>query len=104
MRTKSHNSDAAGSQKKKGKGTKIIVTILAIILGLAIGAVGFIIYYKNWLLNKVTYVTTPPAEATMVDESGNTVRVDDVRPTTYYQPYLYRNRTKSTLFIIFASD
>ena len=71
MRNKSGNSEGSYAPKKKGKAGKIIIIILSIILGLAVGVAGFLIWYKNQLLTLITYETTPRSQATMVNEAGN---------------------------------
>lgn len=80
------NKVSEGSAPKKGKATKIIITILAIVVGLVVGVVGFFIWYKNYLMNKITYVTTPSAEVTVTNDEGETMLLDDLRPTTVYEP------------------
>lgn len=84
MRSKSQVNEAAASGKKKGKAGKIAVTIVAVILGLALGVGLFAKWYAVRLLSNITYVTN--SEATFVDEDGNTVNVEDVRQTTIYEP------------------
>ncbi len=85
MRSKSRNVDGA-SPKKKGKALKIVITVLAVVLGLAIGAGAFVFWYTRQLLDNITYVTTPSEDVTIVDESGNTVNLDSIRQTTVYEP------------------
>ncbi len=82
MRSK---SETGVTPKKKRKGLRIAITVLAVLLGLAVGVVGFLFWYSRYLLNKITYVTTPEAEVTIVDESGNTVHLEQVRETTVYE-------------------
>ncbi len=86
MRNKSGNSEGSYAPKKKGKAGKIIIIILSIILGLAVGVAGFLIWYKNQLINLITYETTPRSQATMVNEEGDTVQIQDVRETTVFEP------------------
>lgn len=82
MRSKSENSQVSG--KKKGKAGKIIITILAVILGLAVGVTGFVYWYTKRLMSNITFVTD--AIPTMINEEGNVVNVEDVRATTVYEP------------------
>ena len=84
MRSKSQVSDTGASGKKKGKAGKIALTVVAIILGLALGVGLFIKWYSYQLLSRITYVTN--SEATFVDEAGNTVNIEAVRQTTIYEP------------------
>ena len=77
------SSSATG--KKKGKAAKIIISIVAAILGLAVGVVAFGYWYTRHLLSIPTYVTTPSAEVTIVDESGNTVNLEQIRETTIHE-------------------
>ena len=83
MRSKSQVNEA-GASGKKGKGGRIALTVVAVILGLALGIGLFAKWYTVRLLSNITYVTN--SEATFVDEEGNTVNVDDVRQTTIYEP------------------
>ena len=84
MRSKSANNQVSGSGKKKGKAAKVIITIVAVLLGLAVGVLGFVYWYSHKLLSNVTFVTN--AVPTMIDEQGNTVDLEAVRQTTYYEP------------------
>ena len=82
MRNKAGNQGSAKPKKKIGK---ILLTIGAIILGLIVGVVGFLIWYKYYLFNHITVVTTPSAEVTVLDEEGNAVNLDSLRPTTVHE-------------------
>ena len=84
MRSKSQGNEVSASGKKKGKGGRIALTIVAIVLGLALGVGLFIKWYTVRLLSNITYVTN--SEATFQDEEGNIVNVEDVRQTTIYEP------------------
>jgi LCP family protein required for cell wall assembly len=85
MRSKTRSADVTPA-KKKGKAGKIILTVVAVLLGLAVGIGGFVFWYTRNLLNHITYVTTPSAEVTVTNDQGQTVLLDDVRPPTIYEP------------------
>lgn len=84
MRSNSRNSHAPA--KKKGKGGTIAITVVAVLLGLAIGVVGFLIWYKNQLMSIITYETTPSAEVRVTDENGENRNLEELRATTIYEP------------------
>ena len=84
MRNKGSNP-GKGNQKN-GKHGKVLLTVGAIVLGLLVGVIGFIIWYKNFLINTMTYVTTPSAEVTVTNDQGQTVLLDQVRQTTVQPP------------------
>lgn len=86
MRSNSRNNEATGSRKKKGKASKIIITVVAVVLGLAIGVGAFLFWYSKRLLEIPTYVTVPPEEVTVVNEQGETVQLQAIRETTIFQP------------------
>ncbi len=81
---RSSHSDNGGSTRKKGKAGRIILTIVSIILGLSIGVVGFLVWYKNYLFSKITFVTQ--SEVTVTNEEGVTVNLEDLRPSTSVPP------------------
>jgi LCP family protein required for cell wall assembly len=62
---------------------RVTFSVIAGVLGIVFGIVVFGLWYKEYLLSQITYVTTPDnQEVTIVDESGNTVELDDVTETT----------------------
>ncbi|MCQ2515678.1 MAG: LCP family protein [Saccharofermentans sp.] len=79
-----NNNDSGKNTKKKGKAKKIIIGVIAAILGIVTGLLSFGSYYKNYLLSHVTYVTSP-SEITIVDESGNTINLEEIRQTTVHE-------------------
>ena len=56
--------------KKKRLVRRIILGIVASILGVAIGILFAVLWYKNYLLNKITYEDSIVYE-TFIDENGN---------------------------------
>ena len=82
MRSKSQSNETAAPQQKKGKAGKVILTIVAILLGLAVGVGGFVYWYaKRLIVDHVTFVTN--AAPTIVDEEYNKVELEAVIQTTY---------------------
>ncbi|MCR5529968.1 MAG: LCP family protein [Saccharofermentans sp.] len=67
--------------KKKRKRKKIIIGIVSAILGLIVGCLGFVIYF----LNKIDTIDENEAPVTIVDESGNTVRIADITQPTQHE-------------------
>ena len=84
MKNKGYDSSSSKPAKKKGTAKKVIIGIIAAILGITTGVLGFANYYKNYLLSHITYVTTP-SEITVVDESGNTINLESIRQTTVHE-------------------
>ena len=86
------NRKASGKKKKtnfKKKHIKIrvIVGTIAGLVGAIVGIVCFAMWYKDYLLNKITYETTASdAVITIIDESGNTVALSNVTHTTRFEP------------------
>ena len=65
---------------------RVILSILAGLLGLVVGVVCFGFWYKDYLLNKITYETkAPDAVITIVNEEGETVPLAEVTETTKYE-------------------
>lgn len=65
---------------------RVILSILAGLLGLVVGVVCFGFWYKDYLLNKITYETKEPdAVITIVNEEGETVPLAEVTETTKYE-------------------
>ena len=67
---------------------RVILGVVAALLGVLVGIGGFALWYKDYLLNKITYETTatPNAVVTIVNEEGETVALSDVVETTKFEP------------------
>lgn len=87
---KSHKIDSDdGSERAPVNHFKLRLTlgIIAGFLGVIVGVVSFALWYKDYLLNKITYETKPSdAVITIVNEQGETVALSDVTETTKFQP------------------
>ena len=67
---------------------RLIFGTVAAILGVIIGLAIFGVWYKDYLLNQITYETTSPNEvATIVDEFGDTVVLGDLTESTQFSIY-----------------
>lgn len=67
---------------------RLIFGTVAAILGVIIGLAIFGVWYKEYLLNQITYETTSPNEvATIVDEFGDTVVLGDLTENTKFSIY-----------------
>jgi len=83
---KARKSDPVFSKKKHAK-IRILAGVFAGLTGIIIGVVCFGFWYKEYLLNQITYETTASnAVITIVDESGNTVPLVNVTETTRFKP------------------
>ena len=64
---------------------RLIFGTVAAILGVIIGLAIFGVWYKEYLLNQITYETTSPNEvATIIDEYGDTVVLGDLTESTQF--------------------
>lgn len=76
----------AGNKKPGKNGNKksrIIFGTAAALIGALIGVIIFGVWYKEYLLNKITYETSDEnAVITIVDENGETVELDKLREDT----------------------
>jgi LCP family protein required for cell wall assembly len=67
---------------------RLIFGTVAAILGVIIGLAIFGVWYKEYLLNQITYETTSPNEvATIIDEFGDTVVLGDLTENTKFSIY-----------------
>lgn len=99
--------EAAKSQKKakaskkrfNHKKYRVIFGVIAALVGVLVGVVCFGVWYKNYLLSKITYQTTEPdAVITIVNERGETVPLHAVTQTTRYE-YIQAEPVKNYLLI-----
>lgn len=78
------------SKKSKKRGKKkfgILFGVLAALIGIIVGVVCFGYWYKEYLLNKITYETRESgAVVTIVNEKGETVVLNEVTQTTKFKP------------------
>ena len=80
------HSKAGGISGVKRTRLRIILGVLAGLLGIFVGVVCFGLWYKDYLLSKITYETTASnAVITIVNEEGNTVALTDVTESTQYE-------------------
>lgn len=95
-------SKSAKKDKKKRfnhKKYRVIFGVIAALVGALIGIVCFGIWYKNYLLSKITYQTTEPeAVITIVNDKGETIPLHAVTQTTRYQ-YIQAEPVKNYLLI-----
>lgn len=99
--------ETAKSQKKAKSSKKsfnhkkyrVIFGVIAALVGVLVGVVCFGVWYKNYLLSKITYQTTEPdAVITIVNERGETVPLHAVTQTTRYE-YIQAEPVKNYLLI-----
>ena len=64
-------------RNKKKKRNKIILGVVMALLGLIIGVVGFLFWYKNYLFSKVEFI--PEQTVTFVNDEGVTIDVGELR-------------------------
>ena len=95
-------SKSAKKDKKKRfnhKKYRVIFGVIAALVGALIGIVCFGIWYKNYLLSKITYQTTEPdAVITIVNDKGETIPLHAVTQTTRFQ-YIQAEPVKNYLLI-----
>ena len=97
---KNSSGKAKGGFKKKTHITlRVVFGILAALLGVIAGVVCFAFWYKEYLLNKITYETkAPDASVTIVNEKGETVLLKEVTQTTRFE-YIQDEPVKNYLLI-----
>ena len=79
-------SKASKKSGNKNVRLRILLGALAGLLGIVLGVFFFGLWYKEYLLNQITYETTAPdAVITIVDELGSTVPLSDVTETTQFE-------------------
>ena len=67
---------------------RLIFGTLAALLGVVIGLALFCVWYKDYLLNQITYETSSPDEvATIIDEYGDTVLLGDLTESTQFSVF-----------------
>ena len=74
-----------GRKEKKVNHSKLRVLFgtVAALIGIVAGVALFLFWYKEYLLNQITYETTDPTEiATIVNENGETVALSDAMEPT----------------------
>lgn len=89
------------SSKKKFNHVKyrVVFGVIAALVGILVGVVCFGVWYKNYLLSKITYETkAPDAVITIVNERGETVPLHAVTQTTRYE-YIQAEPVKNYLLI-----
>lgn len=68
--------------RKKKLRKRIILGVVFGIIGILIGCVGFLLWYEHHMYSKMNVVET---QGTIVDESGNTVRIADLTQPTQHE-------------------
>lgn len=78
---------------------RLIFGTVAALLGVVIGLALFGVWYKEYLLNQITYETSTPNEvATIVDEYGDTVVLGDLTESTQFS--IYQNEPVKNFLLI----
>ena len=94
-------AEIANEKHKKRVRTRVILGIVAALVGVIVGIVAFAYWYKDYLLNKITYETTAEGDnivITIVNESGETVALSDVTESTEHE-IIEENHIKNYLLI-----
>ena len=76
-----------GFSRKKHIKIRVLAGTIAGLVGVVVGVIFFALWYKDYLLNQITYETTDAnAVITIIDENGNTVLLNNVTQTTRFAP------------------
>ena len=76
-----------GFSRKKHTKIRVLAGTIAGLVGVVVGVIFFALWYKDYLLNQITYETTDAnAVITIIDENGNTVLLNNVTQTTRFAP------------------
>ena len=74
-------------KKKERKGRKIALLIVCALLGLSVGVLAFGLTVKSYLMNQITEIPSEASgEITVINESGETVKLEDLTETTLNAP------------------
>ncbi len=96
---KSQKTAKSSKKRFNHKKYRVIFGVIAALVGVLVGVVCFGVWYKNYLLSKITYQTTEPdAVITIVNERGETVPLHAVTQTTRYE-YIQAEPVKNYLLI-----
>ncbi len=97
--SKSQKKEKSSKKRFNHKKYRVIFGVIAALVGVLVGVVCFGIWYKNYLLGKITYQTKEPdAVITIVNERGETVPLHAVTQTTRYE-YIQAEPVKNYLLI-----
>lgn len=99
--SKAEKKENASRKKKRfnHKKYRVIFGVIAALVGVLVGIVCFGVWYKNYLLSKITYQTKEPdAVITIVNERGETVPLHAVTQTTRFE-YIQAEPVKNYLLI-----
>ena len=91
--------------KKKHMKTRVIAGTIAALVGIILGVVCFALWYKDYLLNKITYETTDPDTAiTIIDEEGNVKLLCNVTQTTRFAPIKAKDDAPIRNYLLIGID
>lgn len=97
--SKSAKNTKPSKKRFNHKKYRVIFGIIAALVGVLVGVVCFGVWYKNYLLSKITYQTqAPDTVITIVNERGETVPLHAVTQTTRYE-YIQAEPVKNYLLI-----
>ncbi len=86
-KTKAKAKKSQGFSRKKHTKIRVLAGTIAGLVGVVVGVIFFALWYKDYLLNQITYETTDAnAVITIIDENGNTVLLNNVTQTTRFAP------------------
>ena len=78
---------------------RVVGGVIAGLLGVLIGLALFGLWYKDYLLNQITYETTDANQvATIIDENGDTIALNEVMESTKFT-YVQDTPVKNFLLI-----
>jgi LCP family protein required for cell wall assembly len=96
---------SARDSKKKHMKIRVIAGAVAALVGVIIGVVCFALWYKEYLLNKITYETTDPDTAiTIIDEEGNVKLLCNVTQTTRFAPIKAKDDAPIRNYLLIGID
>lgn len=81
--SKAKREEEARKNRKKTIKRRVILGVVGALVGLIIGVVVFLAWYKHYLYTRMEIL--PSSEATIVDESGNTVNIADLTEETEFE-------------------
>ena len=79
------NNNKRKTKQLNHKKIRVVGGVIAALLGILVGLSLFFVWYKDYLLNQITYETTDPNQvATIINEEGDVVALSDLTEATRF--------------------
>jgi len=96
------NTKKRKTKQLNHKKIRVVGGVIAALLGILVGLSLFVVWYKDYLLNQISYETTDPSQvATIINEAGDAVALSDLTESTQYG---YKQDTPVKNFLLIGID